>query len=299
MAEKVEGTFYLDGLIEGPIPSVPDAEEKLRTWTRQTARQNLRFSLEVDGGTFSLLGSTHRVPVDTLIESPKHAVIHAMEELLRAFPPTERTNLVSTVHSIEYRVNLEVQTLYAIGPDGSVQTRQRNVETKTTAPPQPLSRKQKLKMVLMGLLITVALVGISAFFIDYRGMIADIVDELTPLDVTQIEVNTDPFTEYFTISQKTINKKNRTLVLTLHREAGFPLNVSELQRAYDQATKLPLRLTLEALAQGYVRCERFDKDGLFLDVSLVRIEPLRTHPTIQIELPLPRDKRLGRVSLSY
>ncbi len=299
MAEKVEGTFYLDGLIEGPLPSIPDAEEKLRAWTRKTARQNLRFNLEVDGGTFSLLGSTHPVPVDMLIESPERAVVNALEELLRAFPPTERTSLVSTVHSIEYRVNFEIQTLYAIGPDGSVQTRQRDVETKTTAPPQPLTSKQKLKMVLMGLLVAVALVGISAIFIDYRGMIADIVDELTPLDVTQIEVKADPFAEYFTVSQKTINKKNRTLVLTLQREAGFPLDVSALQRAYDQATKLPRRLALEALAQGYVRCERFDKDGRFLDVSLVRIEPLRTHPTIQIALPLPRDKRLGRVSLSY
>jgi hypothetical protein len=292
VSEKIEGTFFLDGLIEGRLPAEPDAEENLRRWVRSAGREHLKFSLDIDGGNFSLLPSTTPVSVDDLLESPPHAVQHAVENLMELIPFPERPGVQSTLRSTEYREKLEVQTLYLIAPDGTVQTRRRNLEARTTPPPRPIPLKEKLKLAGFGLVVVLALIGVSTFFVDYRALYHDIVEQVTPLDPTKIEVRSDAFAGLFRVTKAVLDSKQKVLVLTVRRETTFPADLAEACR---EEPDLRRRMALEALLKGYAHGEQFDEKGECVGFSTVRIAPLQTGDEANLVLPLPRDARTARI----
>ena len=48
---KTEGTFVLEGLIEGTPPRLADFQGDLDRWIRSTAGRKLRFGLETEGNS--------------------------------------------------------------------------------------------------------------------------------------------------------------------------------------------------------------------------------------------------------
>ena len=90
MNEAIEGTFALDGLIEGKIPERADAKDLLHEWIEFAAKAKLKFSLELEGTSFSLLADNNPVQVAKLEAPPDEAVANALTELLRIFPADER-----------------------------------------------------------------------------------------------------------------------------------------------------------------------------------------------------------------
>ena len=55
------GTIELEGLIEGPVPPVPDGEDRLDSWVDFAHSQGVAFSLDVQGAAFSVVPETERL----------------------------------------------------------------------------------------------------------------------------------------------------------------------------------------------------------------------------------------------
>ncbi|KKL19207.1 hypothetical protein LCGC14_2467780, partial [marine sediment metagenome] len=121
MPGGTEGTLILDGLIEGRLPERAEPERLLREWVRSAGSAGLHFSLTFDGPNFSLLAEKTPIPVEDLAPNPPDRISAALEELLKAFDPKQRTGLFSTLRSTEYRKGEAVQVVYGIGAGGTVE----------------------------------------------------------------------------------------------------------------------------------------------------------------------------------
>lgn len=297
MSENLEGTFTLDGIVEGPLPSIPNAQQCLRDWANTAARSGVCFSIECDGGTFSAL-AMDRVMSAVMLGDVVETLQTHLNELLSLFPPLERTSVLSTVRSMEYHPGEELQTLYAVGPTGEIITEQRSVEVHTVAPARPLTRREKLKMAGISVLILLAMFGISAIFVDYPGMWKNVRDKASSLNPAEMEWVNQPLKPYLQI-EKTEFPKSSILKLTMKRTPAFPTTPERLNQAARDAKTLEERLAIEAIGRGYLRGEWYDKEGNFLGQTPVRIKGLRTHETVLVEIPVPVHIRPHRFVLTY
>ena len=108
-----------------------------------------------------------------------------------------------------------------------------------------------------------------------------------------------PFGPYLSIVGKA-RRGEDTLALRLKRTARFPLSSPDVDRLFAEAGgAVDARLTVEALARGYVRCEYFDAQGAFLGQVMVRIADLRRREGIAVVLALPREHRPVRLVMAY
>ena len=299
MNKRIEGTIVLDGLVEGKLPALPGAGHKLREWVKFAQQANLHLHLEIDGGNFSILADNTPLRSASLGHDPAETVASALGEMLKVFPPAERGRVCSTLRSIEYRKGREVQTLFAIRPDGSIDPQQRVIEVSTMAPPTPLSRRERFLLGLGGLLVLLAAFGISAIFVDYRGAWQRLRDQATPLSAETIEVNAPVFEPWFTIGSRQTGRDGGSLVLTLRRKIDLSLDALSTAAATQPAGDLERRLALDAVARGYVRAELFAADGRFLGSTMIRIAPLHRRETMEISIPLSREPRVTRIVLTY
>ena len=302
MSDKTEGTVVLDGLVEGRLGPLPDTEKRLRAWVRAAAGAKLPFTLEIDGGSFSVLADNTPIDVEALAFKPARTVAEALDELVKVFPTGHRAAVLSTVRSMEYRANIEIQTVYAVGPDGEIHTQERTVEAVTKAPPKPLTRKEKIRLGVTGLIFALLIFAVSSIFIDYRGLFRSVAETVTPYDTEAMKVETGGFGEYFTVEGKKVvsHRGVSSLRLTLKRTKAFPRTDAALKAALAKSPdSLSKRLTVEALARGYVRCESFDKDGKFIAFTTRRITDLRTKETVDVDVPLPAKGRPTRVVITY
>jgi len=295
MNPKIEGTVVLDGLLEAPLPDSPNAEKLLRDWRERAATAGLPFSLEIQENSFSILADSHPIEVDGLGD-PAETVRRALQELIELFPPPLRRRIMSTIRSVEYQSGLAVQTLYTVGPDNSMAANSRTVDAETTPPPKPMDRRSRIRLALAGLVTALVLLGISAFFIDYRAKYREIVDRWTPLDVSAIEISCDSYDPYFKVTAKrALSEPSRQLLLTFERTDAYPLKPADLDALAAAQKTLQGRLAVESLARGYVRCEYFTRDGKYVEWVELRIAPLRDNPKAELALPLPREYKLGKV----
>jgi len=300
MSEKIEGTVVLDGLIEGRVPDTDDAQVSLRQWVSFAGSLGLRFNLEIDGSALSLLADNRPLRADDLRGSPSKLIADTLGQLLKTFPAEERPHLFSTLRSIEYRRGLEVRTLYVVAPNGTIDVRQETVEAATTPPPQPMSRRQKARLAIIGLGTALAVFALSALFVDYRAVVSNLADALRPFDAEKVDVDAQVFRKYFKIEEKAAGRGGRTMVITLQRAKAFPATEADLTRtAGDTGSSVTALLAFEAVARGYVRCEFFGKEGDFLGFAFERIQGLRQQETIDLVLALPQGERPTRIVITY
>jgi hypothetical protein len=296
--EKIEGMLQLDGLLEGRLSALPEGEKRLQEWVRFAGSVALPFSLEIDGSQFNLLPGRQPLEAAQLGPEPSETVVNALNQLVKLFPASERQHVFSTLRSVEYRANLEIQTLYAMGSQGQIEARQRSVESQTTAPLRPMGHKQKLRLAGLGLAVALVVLAASTFFVDYRQLLARVRDRLTPFDAQAVAVDNAAFEPYFTVEGKA--SQEGCLVLSLKRTPQYPQSPQDLDKLSAQsAGSLEQRLAVEALARGYVHCELFDRDGRFITAAFERIAPLQQEESIRLRLPLPPDRRLGKIILAY
>jgi hypothetical protein len=294
---KLEGTLIIDGLIEGKIPALPGAEDKLRAWVNFARQAGLEFDLQLDGGSFSLLADNSARSAKKFAPEPSEIISSALSEMLKTIPPADRGKLSSTLRSIEYRPRQEVQTLYPITPDGNVDSRQRIVEAQTHAPPPPLTARERLRMGLFGLTAAIAVIALSAVFVDYPKLWREIREEVTTPSADQIQIDNSIFADYFTVEKKEISPDSKSLRLLLRRTEKFPRTESDFTAASTQPTTQPVlrRLTLDSLSRGYIRCEYFDSKGTFQTFHFARLHPLRQSETMELTLPFSPDSRPSRI----
>lgn len=300
MNGKTEGTLVLDGLLEGKSRDLSGLTARLREWISASTSLGLRFNLDIDGNSFSILADNKPIQTDNLAPEAAEKIAAALDELLKVFSPDERRQILSTLRSIEYRKDTEIQTAYAVGPDGKIHTRERVVDAQTTPPPRQLTRKEKIRVVITGIVIALLAFLASSVFVDYRALIGNVIETVTPLDAEDIKVETGSFKKYFTVEDKTIGPGSKAVILTLKRTKAFPLKDSDIKQLFaDAKDSVSERLTVEAMARGYVRCEFFDKKDNFMGFIDKRISPLRKTETIKLVLPVPRDERTVRIVITY
>ncbi len=298
MSENIEGTITLDGLLEGRLVGESFTADDLRRWTRRAGERHMHFSVESEGDSFSVLGERRAVKAADIGDDPARQVAEALDALLAEMPPPTRTGAMSTIRSVEYRKGEEVQTLYVV-VGGRIDLRQRTVEARTTAPVGPLTRKDKLRMGLTGLVVALLVFLVSSIFVDYKALYHRVADEVTPISAKELTIDVGPFGDSFSVA-KTEVVRGRTLVLTLKRSKAFPVTTQRAQQLYDDANDLPSRLAVESLVRGYVRCEYFDKKGKFLAIATARVVNLRETETLEVSLPLPaKGPRVARVAFTY
>lgn len=298
---NVEGTFRLDGLIEGRVPA-EGGVERLKEWVALARKTGLRFSLEVEGDSFSLLGEPDPVSAEGLAPKPAKAVQQALEQLARAFTADEATQLFSTLRSSEFAPGIEVQTVYAFQPGGGVEFREREVETETVAPIGPLTRKELVKRIGLGVLVFLAIFGISAIFVDYKALLGELTEAAMPVDESSLGLDATAFERWFVIEKVEARriKGGHEFALTLKRTEQFPTGEELFEREYREAgSDYRRRLALDALARGYLRCEFYDAEDAFLGFGLARVADLRRAATIRIVVPLPKRVRPHRIVLRY
>ena len=302
MTERIEGTVILDGLIEGRLPDDPDFESKLRQWVQLADSLGARFSLDLGGGTFSLLPDQGPFATSKFGGAPDDGLRQALEQLVSAFPEELRGGVFSTLRSSEFRPGEEVQTLYLVQNTGTVQAKTRIVDTRTSPAKRPLSGKNKVKRGALGALGAVALLGVLSLFIDLRSLVGDFVDTLRPLGSEKVSVDTAAFSGFLTVDGVRVDSNRRKLVLMLKRLEGYPVGEEQLEQVWEATAgpaALKHRLALEAIAQGYLRAELFDAKGAFLEVNTLRIRDLNQTAGIEAAVSLPRRGRVAKVILTF
>jgi len=300
MNANVEGTIVLDGMVEGTLPGVDSPETWLRDWVSLAAQAGFRFSLEIEGGRFSLLADETPLAASGIGPDPADTLREALSALFSGLPQADRGSVFSTVRSVEYKPGAETQTLYTANQDGTVSVEQRTLETQTVSPEKPLTREQKLigALVAVGVLLVVlvvlALTGVL------QSISRDFWQAIVPLDTAGIEVDTSAFGERLGSGEVTMAPGGqRMLVVVLERGDEYPESPADLEKAFAEAADLGERLALEALARGYVRCEVFDANGKFYAQKTCRVKDLARVDEVEVLVPLPRRERPGRIVVTH
>ena len=79
-APKLEGTFVLEGLIEGTLPDESLVSE-LRSWEHQARNAKLPLTVQVDSGRFTVLPEMQAGKVANLSGSVRDGVVPLLDQL--------------------------------------------------------------------------------------------------------------------------------------------------------------------------------------------------------------------------
>lgn len=296
MSGKVEGTLVLDGLLEGRLPDDADIEGGLQSWVQAVGELGLAFSLEVSGRNFSLLADDRSIPAARMGAQPEQAIAKSLEECLKLLPPSDRGSVSSTIRSVEVRHGEEVQALYGVRPDGTVEVRTRAVEVPTLPGTKGAAWSRRRRL-LVGAAVAVPLLALSALVVDYGAVVADLTGAAVPVSES-VQIDDKAFAPYVRVEQ-ILPGRGRTVVITLKRLEAFPKSDADLQKAWHGTQEsLPRRLAVEALARGYMRVEFFGAGPEFLGSVQARLSELKDHDTLRIILDIPGKRQLRSVVLS-
>jgi hypothetical protein len=270
-APKLEGTFHLDGLIEGPLFS-DDDEQIIRRFIQEARTNGITFHLSIDGGRFSILPDTQPIKLPAAAVSADSTISTCIENWLANYSPPEHSQLMSTLRSVEYLPNRERQTLYAIHPAGTVSVEQRTVETETIAPAPPLDKKAILKNAAFFLMTLCVIIAISAIFVPYRDILGRFWQNVKPYNAEQLQINADTYADFFSIDTAEYDKETRLIKITCTTLEKFPITTQQLNQAWKKTdNSLPDKLAIESLARGYLLCEFFDAEDKFITHRSCRI----------------------------
>ena len=299
LGEKLEGTMVLDGLLQGRIPPMGDVADRLREWVDFIGKLGPRFNLEVRGSQFSLLPDDRPFESAGLGAGAEHGMTQALEQLAGLFGPgPERSQLFSTLRSSEYRKGLEVQTVYSIA-DGKVRAQTRSMEAETTARPDPVSLRQKVKMALVGLGMAGLLLGVAMLFPGVRAMIWQVFETTRPFEVSEVAIETGPFAPWLSLTVDAEKSGRNGVTVLISSTPAFPLDDAALDAAAASVEKsVRGRMALESIARRRVRVEYYDQGGKLVVESEFRINDLEKKPTIPVLLQLPNQVIIKRIVLA-
>lgn len=298
MTEKVQGTITLDGLVEGRLGD-DEAAGRLREWTAFVDQLGVKFNLDINGGQFSLLPDDAPKSTANLGDAPERSIADALEQLVAALPEDARPHVFSTLRSAEYRPGEEVQSIYGIGVDGKVEVQRRVVNAQTVAPPEPIDLKTKIRMVLSGLVVALAILGIASFFVPVGDLWGEAMDTITPMSSDELLIEMTALDGLIAMEEEVAVTSARRLKLTIVRGPGFPADHAALEQMIADETDASKRLAMEALLRGYVRVEMYDKEGKFIGTSELRIADLFRQPKLPALIQLHTKTRTGRVVFTF
>jgi len=295
-ALKLEGTFHLDGLIEGPVFSQDD-ENLIKAFLRRAQRHGIAFHLSTDGGRFSLLPDTSPVRLPPTARSADALIVAELEKWLAEYTPEERSRIMSTLRSVEYVPRGEKLTLYGIHPAGKVTVEQRTIEADTIPPAPPPDLKAIARKALLAAAVLVILIAVSALFVPYRAIAAKTWRAARPLDPKRLIIDAAPYADFLQIGEVALEKKSGMIMLTLVPTQNFPRTEEQFDLQWNAAdASLHERLAIEAMARGYLTCEFFDEKGAFISHHTCRMLPAKSRPELFYIL-VPWNRSVHRIRI--
>jgi hypothetical protein len=262
--QKIEGTFYIDGLLEGPIYSQED-ENNINRIVRVSQKRGLVLIAAFDGGRFSILADSGNVQVNKLNNSVDNIVVQFLDDLIGNYSPDDYTQIMSTLRSIEYIEGYEIQTLYGIKHDGTVSVNQRTVEADTVKPAQPLSWQYKIKIAVIFLIILSVVFGISSFFVPYRDMARRFIAKAKPFKKENLKIDTQVFSNYFSIDAVEIDVIENVITIACKTSDNYPDTDEKINKLWKSSeNSISQSLAVEALNRNSLRCLFFDFDGKYM-----------------------------------
>ena len=297
-SRRIEGTFYLDGLLEGPLFSADD-ENIINAFVKQAKAAGLSFHAALDAGRFSLLADTQPVQIRPGGESADVRVVRCLNEFLKNYSPEECMKLMSTLRSVEYIPGHEVQTLYGIKPDGTAAVEQRTVRADTISPAQPPNWRYKLKLAVVLAVVLCAAIGVSSFFVPYRDIARRLIEQARPFKIQDLKVDAGDYAEFFSVEAMELDRCDEIIRILCKASQKYPATEDELNKLWkSSADSVSQRLAVEALKRNYVRCEFFDRDGDFRGQQLCYMRWKADKKEV-FTIVIPFRRYLGRVRITY
>ncbi|MHC4393229.1 MAG: hypothetical protein ACYTFT_09830 [Planctomycetota bacterium] len=282
----LEGTFTLDGLVEFPWPEQPEERARLEASVKEAQRRGVALRPAVDGGTVSLLANGAPIAARSLGTHPQSTVEKALRSVLEALPAELHGRVDSTLRSTEVQPGQQIQTIYAIGRDGSVDARDRIVVSDTRAPRGEDPRRW---WALGGVMLVIT--AVLALFLFRTDAGRDIRFGLTGAKGLTVTVEALPEVGDFVTIQVQPTQA-RGVPIHIARGPRYP-EAEKLHAPQDWADATPRQaLTRQALATGYLRVETFDAKGRFVRTFELRVRGLEESEHIDTLLPIrsPADR---------
>lgn len=295
---NIEGTFYLDGLLEGPVADGTH-EEFLRDFVRQIEKARLKFHLAIDGGRFSLLPDSRPAPLPRGYATAESLVQECLEILLRNYPPAELPRLMSTLRSVEYLPQRARQSLYGLLPDGKISIQQRMVPAPTAPPAVPLDLRTRLKWGGLVAGIVALVLAISSFFVPYRAIFGRIYDNIRPFHPEQVQLTAAHFARYFEPKTMIYDGERESLRIECAASGEFPRKPEEFHKKWEAVRgDIYETMALQALARQELRCHAFDRQGKLLSQGgrLITWDPEKPGC---FYLFIPYDRTIGKIDILY
>ncbi len=257
-----EGTFKLDGLIEGPIFG-PEDQQYLEDLIRQAQSHGIQLNLSSDGGRFSMLPGLDSIKLNSN-SSARALVSSLLENWLSNYNDQECCQIMSTLRSVEYVPGKELQVLYGIAPNGKIHAEQRAVDCQTTPPPEPLDPKVIKKMVLYGVGVAFVVILISTLFVPYREIGGRIWNNIKPYDTGSIEI-TSTYKDIMILDSVEYDKKESVLKIIMNLSPELILSPQTIsERWKSNEITLSEKLALEAIVKRTIICDLFNNKGEYI-----------------------------------
>jgi hypothetical protein len=284
--KPIEGTFILEGLVQGPVPDARDGAELLQRFAADIVRNHLPLTLEVTGGQFSLLADGQPHSCSDFHPKPIPSCIHqALEQLLALLPPQDRLRVISTLRSREFQSGTVQQTLFSIVAPGQVQVQTR--ESPADVILQSSVRSQLIKRRLMIGGLAVLALGIVATVVDFKPWLHRVGTSLKLQPPAVIRVDTTALAEGITATAII----GETLEITLTRGPQWDALLQTPPTEPDW-TK---HLASTALHRGYALVTLKDTAGKTIHSQTLDLEPLRSAQTCIVSIPLARHEGVSAV----
>lgn len=260
---KIEGTFIIDGLLEGVLIAEEDFSH-IQNFVAKAKKQNIIFYPSVDGSRFSLLPEQHPVKLPPNAISAEMILCELLDQLMANFTAAECSQWSSTLRSTEYDTGYEKQTLYGIGNDCKIQPITRSVKANTTSPARPLNSSEKAKIAVFATIAILIIFGISLVFVPYKKLTSRVIENIMPYKLEQLKIQMSNYQNYFVVVDRKI--KSGQLILTCKPTSEFPYTEDQANALWlDSDKNMSAKLTIETLARKQVYCELYNKeDELFL-----------------------------------
>ena len=284
--KPIEGTFILEGLVQGPVPDVHDAAELLQRFAADLVRNHLPLTLEVSGGQFSLLADGQPHPCSDFHPRPISGCMQqALEQLLALLPPQDRSQVISTLRSREFQPGTVRQTLFTIVANGQVQVQTRESPADVILQSSLRSQLMKRRLMIGGL--AVLALGVVATVVDFKPWLRRVGTNLKLQPSTVIPVDTTAMAEGITATATV----GETLEITLTRGSQWDALLQTPPTEPDW-TK---HLASTALHRGYALAILKDASGKTLRSQTLDLESLRSAQTCITSVPLARHEEVSSV----
>ncbi|MBN1441610.1 MAG: hypothetical protein JXA90_02825 [Planctomycetes bacterium] len=284
-------TATLDGLIEGPVPPVPEGEKLLEQWVEFVRSHEMPFQLSVDGGSFSLLPEHGPLALggkDDLRERMQQAI----EQLIQVFPDDLRGRVFSTVRSTEFRRGKRVESLFILSR-GRVDVRSREVPWAGDAKSGARSlRGLPWMSIAAGSGVLLAALVVSLFFVDYRDVIRRRLSPYTRVDAERYEIDASALARYISVVETAPDERAEELEITIARAGAYPTTWSafrdEEERLRREGDLRGYLLFQKLVVEGRLAVRYIGKDGVLLGRDERNASGLRGAETAAFRLPVKK-----------